>query len=113
MSHLNQQQPQTSFPPCVCLPACLTVRSTSYYNHTHLKNTPPPPLQNNQRIFPVCMQLVAQLARRGLVHCDFNEFNLMINEAGVVTLIDFPQVPRHVACGTLVARWWERLPFLC
>ena len=38
------------------------------------------------------MELIVQLARRGLVHCDFNEFNLMINEAGVVTMIDFPQV---------------------
>lgn len=42
------------------------------------------------------MQLVVQLAKRGLVHCDFNEFNLMISEAGVVTMIDFPQVVQGI-----------------
>ena len=47
------------------------------------------------------MQLIAALAKRGLVHCDFNEFNLMINEAGVVTLIDFPQV-----CGEVKGWDW-------
>lgn len=38
------------------------------------------------------MDLIVKLAERGLIHCDFNEFNLMINEEGSVTLIDFPQV---------------------
>lgn len=45
-----------------------------------------------ERIFPVCMDLIVRMARRGLVHCDFNEFNLMVDEAGGVTLIDFPQM---------------------
>ncbi|EWM22057.1 rio kinase [Nannochloropsis gaditana] len=45
-----------------------------------------------ERIFPVCMDLIVRMARRGLVHCDFNEFNLMVDEAGAVTLIDFPQM---------------------
>lgn len=45
-----------------------------------------------ERIFPICINLIVQLARRGLVHCDFNEFNLMINQTGDVTLIDFPQM---------------------
>ena len=45
-----------------------------------------------QRIFPQCVNLIVQLAKRGLVHCDFNEFNLMIDEAGTLTLIDFPQM---------------------
>lgn len=50
------------------------------------------PIKHIQTIFPICMDLIVQMAKRGLVHCDFNEFNLMINQAGVVTLIDFPQV---------------------
>jgi len=40
-------------------------------------------------------QLIAQiirLAEHGLVHGDFNEFNLMISEEEVVTIIDFPQM---------------------
>jgi len=27
-----------------------------------------------------CMELISRLASKGLIHCDFNEFNLLINE---------------------------------
>ena len=33
-----------------------------------------------------------QFAEHGLVHGDFNEFNLMINDAEEITVIDFPQM---------------------
>jgi RIO kinase 2 len=45
-----------------------------------------------EHIFPICMGILKRLAEHGLVHCDFNEFNLMIDELGNVTLIDFPQM---------------------
>jgi RIO kinase 2 len=39
------------------------------------------------------MNLIVKLAEYGLIHCDFNEFNLMVNEeTEEVTLIDFPQM---------------------
>jgi RIO kinase 2 len=38
------------------------------------------------------MDLICRLAKCGLIHCDLNEFNLMINEEGRLTLIDFPQM---------------------
>ncbi|KAK9902872.1 hypothetical protein WJX75_009355 [Coccomyxa subellipsoidea] len=38
------------------------------------------------------MDMIADLAARGLVHCDFNEFNILVDEQGAVTLIDFPQM---------------------
>ena len=39
------------------------------------------------------MDLVVRLAKIGLVHCDFNEFNLMISDDGEeLTMIDFPQM---------------------
>eukprot|EP00040_Diaphanoeca_grandis_P016491 m.85105 g.85105 ORF g.85105 m.85105 type:complete len:618 (-) comp25831_c0_seq1:203-2056(-) len=38
------------------------------------------------------MELIVKLANHGLVHCDFNEFNLMISQEGKITLIDFPQM---------------------
>ena len=38
------------------------------------------------------MEIIVRLGNYGLVHCDFNEFNLMISEAGKVTMIDFPQM---------------------
>ena len=38
------------------------------------------------------MDLIIKLAEYGLVHGDFNEFNLMIDDDEVVTMIDFPQM---------------------
>ena len=50
-------------------------------------------LGNPGPIYDVMMGLLLRLARHGLVHCDFNEFNLMINgDTRAVTVIDFPQM---------------------
>ena len=38
------------------------------------------------------MELHIRLAQCGLVHCDFNEFNVMINDEEELTMIDFPQM---------------------
>lgn len=38
------------------------------------------------------IDVIVRLARHGLVHCDLNEFNLMIGEDERVTVIDFPQM---------------------
>ncbi|CEO95007.1 non-specific serine/threonine protein kinase [Plasmodiophora brassicae] len=38
------------------------------------------------------MRLILRLAEYGLVHGDFNEFNLLIDDDGGITLIDFPQM---------------------
>lgn len=38
------------------------------------------------------MNLIIRLAQHGLIHCDFNEFNLMIDDEENITLIDFPQM---------------------
>ena len=40
----------------------------------------------------MCMDIVVRLAECGLVHCDFNEFNIMIDETNKITMIDFPQM---------------------
>jgi len=45
-----------------------------------------------EAVFAICMEILRRLAAAGLVHCDFNEFNLMIDGEGTVTLIDFPQM---------------------
>ncbi|KAI8023180.1 G patch domain-containing protein TGH [Camellia lanceoleosa] len=37
-------------------------------------------------------RLVVRLAEHGLIHCDFNEFNIMIDDDEKVTMIDFPQM---------------------
>lgn len=51
-------------------------------------------LEYADRIFNTCLDILRKLAEHGLVHCDFNEFNLMIDESngGNITLIDFPQM---------------------
>lgn len=36
--------------------------------------------------------MIIRFAEHGLVHGDFNEFNLMINDDEEVTVIDFPQM---------------------
>ena len=38
------------------------------------------------------MELIVRLGSYGLIHCDFNEFNLIINDSDKVTVIDFPQM---------------------
>jgi len=38
------------------------------------------------------MDLIVKLANHGLIHSDFNEFNLMINDKCEPILIDFPQM---------------------
>ena len=38
------------------------------------------------------MNIIVRLARHGLIHSDFNEFNLMIDDNEKLTLIDFPQM---------------------
>lgn len=38
------------------------------------------------------MNLIVRLAEHGLIHCDFNEFNLLIDDNERLTMIDFPQM---------------------
>ncbi|XXG62052.1 hypothetical protein AAC387_Pa05g0501 [Persea americana] len=49
-------------------------------------------LQNPETVFETIIGLVVRLAEKGLIHCDFNEFNIMIEDDEKVTLIDFPQM---------------------
>jgi len=49
-------------------------------------------LEDPGAVFRQCVDLVARLAALGLIHCDFNEFNLLIDSNEHLTLIDFPQM---------------------
>ncbi|CAF1394298.1 unnamed protein product [Rotaria sordida] len=44
------------------------------------------------KIYDELMSIIVRLASYGLIHSDFNEFNLMINDNGHITMIDFPQM---------------------
>ncbi|KAJ7961846.1 Serine/threonine protein kinase [Quillaja saponaria] len=49
-------------------------------------------LSNLEMVFETIIGLVVRLAEHGLIHCDFNEFNIMIDDDEKVTMIDFPQM---------------------
>lgn len=49
-------------------------------------------MEEPDQVFGQLMEVIVRLANYGLVHCDFNEFNLLISPVGKVTLIDFPQM---------------------
>lgn len=49
-------------------------------------------LQNPDYVFETIIGLIVRLAEHGLIHCDFNEFNIMIDNDEKVTVIDFPQM---------------------
>jgi RIO kinase 2 len=44
-------------------------------------------IDNPGRLFNKLVSLIVKLAEHGLIHCDFNEFNLMVND---VSLPHFP-----------------------
>ncbi|XP_046860153.1 serine/threonine-protein kinase RIO2-like isoform X3 [Xenia sp. Carnegie-2017] len=54
-------------------------------------------------IFNELMELICELGSYGLIHCDFNEFNIMINDTGKITVIDFPQM---VSISHMNAEWY-------
>ncbi|KAL3690713.1 hypothetical protein R1sor_004364 [Riccia sorocarpa] len=49
-------------------------------------------LTNPQLAFETIINLVIRLAEHGLIHCDFNEFNIMVDDTENITMIDFPQM---------------------
>ncbi|CDJ33939.1 RIO1 family domain-containing protein, putative [Eimeria mitis] len=49
-------------------------------------------LQDPLTVLEKLMKLVVRLAHCGLIHGDFNEFNLMISDNGRITMIDLPQM---------------------
>ncbi|KAK8832618.1 hypothetical protein WA577_004877 [Blastocystis sp. JDR] len=56
-------------------------------------SVPRPVDQNRHCLYDGMMKMIVDLARHGLIHGDFNEFNLIFDEATrSFTLIDFPQM---------------------
>ena len=49
-------------------------------------------MEGAETIFGDCIDILKRLAQHGLIHCDYNEFNLMISSEGDITMIDFPQM---------------------
>ncbi|AAZ11846.1 Rio2, N-terminal/RIO1 family, putative [Trypanosoma equiperdum] len=49
-------------------------------------------LGDAELVYRRCLDLMVKLAEHGLIHGDFNEFNLMVTEELRVIVIDFPQM---------------------
>ncbi|XP_053510067.1 serine/threonine-protein kinase RIO2 [Ictalurus furcatus] len=49
-------------------------------------------IQDPASLYSEIMELIVKLANHGLIHGDFNEFNLMLDDNDHVTMIDFPQM---------------------
>ena len=49
-------------------------------------------LADQQQVYDDIMNLIVHLGSYGLIHSDFNEFNLILDDNDKVTLIDFPQM---------------------
>ncbi|KAL0979303.1 hypothetical protein UPYG_G00183400 [Umbra pygmaea] len=49
-------------------------------------------LEDPSSLYNEVMELIVKLANHGLIHGDFNEFNLMLDDNDHVTMIDFPQM---------------------
>lgn len=54
-----------------------------------------PRLEDPEHVYNQCMDNIVRFAQCGLIHCDFNEFNVMVSlveEKETVSVIDFPQM---------------------
>ncbi|XP_013911749.1 PREDICTED: serine/threonine-protein kinase RIO2 [Thamnophis sirtalis] len=49
-------------------------------------------LEDPASLYNELMELIVKLANHGLIHGDFNEFNLILDNKDQVTMIDFPQM---------------------
>lgn len=47
-------------------------------------------MENPKKVYCDLLDIVIKLAEYGLVHGDFNEFNLMLSDDETITMIDFP-----------------------
>lgn len=63
-------------------------------------------LGHPEAVYEQALNQIRHLARCGLVHCDFNEFNLMISDDEHLVLIDLPQMvsTRHRNAPDLLRR---------
>eukprot|EP00752_Nemacystus_decipiens_P010358 g9228.t1 len=64
---------------------------------SHAKGYPMYQLRSGEMAHPdvvyrQCVEMIVRLARHGLIHCDFNEFNMLVDDQERLTLIDFPQM---------------------
>lgn len=53
-------------------------------------------VEDPSSVYDEAMELIVKLANHGLIHGDFNEFNLILDKDDHITMIDFPQWFQHL-----------------
>lgn len=60
-------------------------------------------MESPGKLYSTLMDIIVRFARAGLIHGDFNEFNILIQrETGIPVVIDFPQM---VSTSHVNAEW--------
>lgn len=81
--------------------ACQRMAYVSYMRITYeqnlkssnsLQRTQVQELTDVEQVYDDLMNLIVRLGNAGVIHGDFNEFNLMLTDDGTPILIDFPQM---------------------
>ncbi|XP_053557486.1 serine/threonine-protein kinase RIO2 [Bombina bombina] len=67
-------------------------------------------IEDPASLYNELMEMIVKLANHGLIHGDFNEFNLMLDEEDHVTMIDFPQM---VSTSHANAEWYFERDVKC
>jgi len=49
-------------------------------------------LESPNVVLDQCFDLISRFENHGVIHCDFNEFNLIVDEDLNLFVIDFPQM---------------------
>jgi len=49
-------------------------------------------MPNPKEIYETLISLIFKFGEMGIIHGDFNEFNLLLDSKGKVFVIDFPQI---------------------
>lgn len=59
-----------------------------------------------EALYDELMNLIVRMANHGVIHGDFNEFNIMIKDNGKPVIIDFPQMisTKHINAETYFQR---------
>ena len=84
---------------------CVLMEMVDGYRWTQVKK-----MMSPGKVYNSCMQELKKLALCGLIHCDYNEFNIMMHlETLKVTVIDFPQMVsiHHRTPGCFSRETWS------
>ncbi|KFV98994.1 PREDICTED: serine/threonine-protein kinase RIO2-like, partial [Eurypyga helias] len=67
-------------------------------------------MEDPAAVYSELMDLIVKLANHGLIHGDFNEFNLILDNDDHVTMIDFPQM---ISTSHANAEWYFERDVSC